>query len=408
MTPWWQKCWAWRPGDSKDLHLQAKVQNSRAPITSTRDEEMMMKSMSMASILLTGLAMLLQSGIVLADENQLSVYNWSDYIAHDTVHGFEKQTGIKVKYDVFDSDDTLQTKLLTGKTGYDLVVPSATALAKQIEAGIYQKLDKSKIPNLAHLDKGLMQLVATADPGNQYAVPWAWGTDGLGYNLTRVKAVLGNDVALDSWDVFFDVKNLSKLQKCGVSILDQPSEIFPITLHYLHKDPNSRNPTDYMAALDLLKKLRPHITQFNSSGYINDLANGDVCVALGWSGDVNMAKHRAMEAGRNYQIAYVIPKEGTPVWFDMMAIPKDAPHPENAMKWINYIQIPEVNAAITNEVFYPTANVPARKLVRADVGADPTIYPSEQTRKTLFALKPTPNDIARLENRLWAQLKTGR
>jgi len=165
-----------------------------------------------------------------------------------------------VKYDVFDSDDTLQTKLLTGKTGYDLVVPSSTALAKQIEAGIYQKLDKNKIPNLANLDKGLMQLVASADPGNQYAVPWAWGTDGLGYNLTRVRAVLGSDVELNSWDVFFDVKNLSKLKKCGVSILDQPSEIFPITLHYLHKDPNSRNPADYLAALEVLKKLRPHIT----------------------------------------------------------------------------------------------------------------------------------------------------
>lgn len=368
----------------------------------------MMKSMPMASILLTGLAMLLHSGLAAADDKQLNVYNWSDYIAHDTVRGFEQKTGIKVKYDVFDSDDTLQTKLLTGKTGYDVVVPSSTAMARQIEAGIYQKLDKSRMPNLANLDKSLMQLVASADPGNQYGVPWAYGTDGLGYNLTRVRSVLGKDAVLDSWDVLFDVEKLGKLKGCGVSVLDQPSEIFPIVLNYLHKDPNSHNAADYQAALELLKKIRPYITQFNSSGYINDLANGDICFAVGWSGDVNIARHRAQEAKRHYQIAYIIPREGAPVWFDVMVIPKDAPHPENAMNWINYIQSPEVNAAITNEVFYPTANAAARKLVMPDVANDPSIYPGEQTRKILFSLKPMPPDISRLENRLWAQLKTGR
>ncbi|POZ61696.1 polyamine ABC transporter substrate-binding protein [Chromobacterium alticapitis] len=357
---------------------------------------------------LYSLLMLLPASGALADDKMLNVYNWSDYIAKSTIPGFEKQAGIKVRYDVYDSDDTLQAKMLTGRAGYDIVVPTSNFMAKQIEAGIYQKLDKSKIPNLANLDKALMAKIVDADPGNAHGVPWAYGTDGLGYNFTKVKAILGNNVPLDSWDILFDPKYVSKLKDCGVSVLDQANDVFAVTLHHLGKDPNSKNPADYQAAFEALKKIRPYITQFNSSGYINDLANGDICLALGWSGDVNIAKHRAAEAKRAYQLGYVIPKSGAPIWFDVMVIPKDAPHPEAALKWINYIESPEVNAAITDEVFYPTANAAARKFVKPEIASDPTIYPPESVMKTLFLLKPLPPDIMRLQNRLWTQLKTGR
>jgi len=366
-----------------------------------------MKNKFVCKLLCSSL-LLLSSTVALAEDKALNVYNWSDYIAKSTIPGFEKETGVKVKYDVYDSDDTLMAKMLTGKAGYDIVVPTSNFMAKQIEAGIYQKLDKSKMPNLANLDKGLMAQVAGADAGNAHGVPWAWGTDGLGYNLTKVHAILGKDAPLDSWDILFDPKYVSKLKGCGVSLLDQANDVFASTLHYLGKDPNSKNPADYQAAFEQLKKIRPYVTQFNSSGYINDLANGDICLALGWSGDVNIAKHRAIEAKKSYQIAYVIPKGGAPVWFDMMVIPKDAAHPEAALKWINYIEDPKVNAEITNEVFYPTANMMARKYVKPEIANDPTIYPPESVMKTLFLLKPIPADIIRLENRLWTQLKTGR
>jgi len=357
---------------------------------------------------LCSLLLLLPSAGVLAEDKVLNVYNWSDYIAKSTIPGFEKQAGVKVKYDVYDSDDTLQAKMMTGRAGYDIVVPTSNFMAKQIEAGIYQKLDKSKIPNLANLDKGLMAKIQDADPGNAHGVPWAYGTDGLGYNFTKVKAILGKDTPLDSWDILFDPKYVSKLKGCGVSVLDQANDVFAVALHHLGKDPNSKNPADYQAAFELLKKIRPYITQFNSSGYINDLANGDICLALGWSGDVNIAKHRAAEAKRTYQLGYVIPKSGAPIWFDVMVIPKDAPHVDAALKWINYIENPEVNAAITDEVFYPTANAAARKFVKPEIANDPSIYPPESVMKTLFLLKPLPSDIMRLQNRLWTQLKTGR
>jgi len=341
-------------------------------------------------------------------DNVLNVYNWSDYIAKTTIPGFEKQTGVSVKYDVYDSDDTLQAKMLTGSSGYDIVVPTSNYMAKQIQAGIYLKLDKSKIPNLKNLDPDLMRQVAIADPGNAHGVPWAWGTDGLGYNVTRVQAILGKDAPLNSWDILFDPKYVSKLKGCGVSVLDQANDVFAIALHYLGKDPNSNNPADQQAAFQLLKKIRPYITQFNSSGYINDLANGDICFALGWSGDVSIARRRAHEAGKTYQIQYYIPKSGAPLWFDTMVIPADAAHAESALQWMNYIEDPRVNAAITNEVFYPTANKAARQFVDPAIRNDPTVYPPPEVIKTLFLLRPISPETLRLQNRLWTQLKTGR
>jgi putrescine transport system substrate-binding protein len=340
-------------------------------------------------------------------DGELNVYNWSDYIAKDTIPTFEKETGIKVKYDNYDSDDTLQAKLLAGSSGYDIVVPTSNYMAKQIEAGVYQKLDKSKIPNLANLDPTLMKMIAEADPGNQYGVPWAYGTDGIGYNVQAIKKALGDNAPVDSWALVLDPANASKLKGCGISILDQAVDVFASTLQYMHRDPNSTNPGDYQAAFDVLKKVRPYITQFNSSGYINDLANNDVCVALGWSGDVGIASRRAAEAKRSYDIKFSNVKEGGLLWFDVMVVPKDAPHPEAAMKWINYISEPKTNAAITNEVFYPTANRAARQFVLPAVAQDHTVYPPDDVLSKMTLMRPLSADILRLENRLWARLKTG-
>ncbi|QBQ98842.1 polyamine ABC transporter substrate-binding protein [Paraburkholderia pallida] len=342
-----------------------------------------------------------------AADSVLNVYNWSDYIAKDTIPNFEKETGTHVKYDNYDSDDTLQAKLLAGSSGYDIVVPSSNYMAKQIQAGVYQKLDKSQIPNLKNLNPTLMKMIADTDPGNQYGVPWAYGIDGIAYNEQAVKKALGDKAPVDSWALVFDPQYLSKLKGCGVSFLDQPADVFAATLQYMHKDPNSTNPADYQDAFDVLKKIRPYITQFNSSGYINDLANNDVCVAVAYSGDTGIARRRAEESKRSYSIRFSNVKEGGVLWFDMMAVPKDAPHPQAAMKWINYIEDPKVNAQITNEVFYPTANAAARPLVTPLVTQDPNIYPSDETIKKMTLLRSQPLEIQRLENRLWAQLKTG-
>nr|WP_224079617.1 polyamine ABC transporter substrate-binding protein [Cupriavidus laharis] len=348
------------------------------------------------------------AGTAGAAPRQLNVYNWSDYIAQDTVPGFEHATGIQVRYDVYDSNETLQAKLLAGHSGYDVVVPSSNYAARQIAAGAYRKLDKSKLPNLRYLDPALMRLIADVDPGNQFVVPWAWGTTGLGYNIKLARAALGANAPLDSWDVLFKPENVAKLRPCGVSMLDSPADVFPAALHYLGRDPNSTNPADYQAALALLERIRPYITQFNSSGYINDLAGGDICLAYGWSGDVTIARHRAHEAHKPYEIRYVIPGGGAPVWFDVMAIPIDATHVDEALQWVNYIETPSVHAAITNAVFYPSANLAARKYVLPEVARDPSVYPPAPVMQSLYMLKPLPPDITRLQTRLWTTFKAGR
>ncbi|WP_179401362.1 polyamine ABC transporter substrate-binding protein [Burkholderia guangdongensis] len=341
-----------------------------------------------------------------AADAALNVYNWSDYIAKDTVPNFEKQTGIHVRYDNYDSNDTLQAKLLTGNSGYDIVVPTSNYMGAQIQAGVYQKLDKSKLPNLKNLSPTLMQMVSGADPGNQYGVPWAFAVIGIGYNAQAVQKVLGASAPVDSWALVFDPANLAKLKGCGVSFLDESIDVFAAALQYMHKDPNSTNPADYQAAFDMLKKVRPYVTEFNSSGYINDLANNDVCVSIGFAGDVGIAHRRSADAKRSYDIRFTNVKEGGLVAFDMMAIPKDAPHPEAALKWINYIEDPKVNAGITNEVYYPTANVPARKFVTPAIAQDLSVYPPDDVFKKMTLMKPKPVEILRLENRLWTQLKT--
>jgi len=343
-----------------------------------------------------------------AQENTVNVYNWAEYTAPDTLPGFEKATGIKLRYDVYDSNDTLQAKLLTGKSGYDVVVPSTHYAARQLEGGLFQKLDKARIPNWQYLDPDIMALVAEVDPGNQYLVPWGYGTNGLGYNVTRARELLGADADLGSWDVLFKPENAAKLQGCGISILDEAAQVFPAVLHYLGKDPNSSNPDDYRAALDLLKTIRPYVRQFSSSGYIDELAAGDLCLVYGYSGDVLIAGRRAKEARRAYRIDYYIPQGGAPAWFDTMAIPKDARNVDAAHAFINYIETPQVHAAITNHMFYPNANKEARKYVDKDVAENPMIYPPPEVARTLYVIKPQPLAVQRLQTRLWAELKAGR
>jgi putrescine transport system substrate-binding protein len=338
----------------------------------------------------------------------VNVYNWAEYTAPDTIPGFERETGIKVRYDTYDNNDTLQAKLLTGKSGYDVVVPSTHYAARQLQGGLFQKLDKAKIPNIRYLDPDVMKLVAQVDPGNEYFIPWGYGTNGLGYNVTKVQAIMGKDAPLNSWDMLFKPENAAKLKDCGISMLDEAAQVFPAVLHYLGKDPNSSNPDDYTAALGVLKKIRPYIRQFSSSGYIDELAVGDLCMVYGFSGDVMIARDRAQQAKQPFEINYFIPQGGAPAWFDVMAVPKDAPHPDNAMAFINYIETPQVHAAITNKMFYPNANKEARKYVVKAVAENPMIYPSADVAKTLYVIKPQPVNILRLQTRMWAELKSGR
>ena len=344
-----------------------------------------------------------------ADEpKQLNVYNWSDYIAEDTVPTFEKETGIKVTYDVYDSNETLEAKLLSGRTGYDVVVPSAMPfMAREIKAKAFRPIDKSKLPNYGNLDPAILEKVAAADPGNQYGVPYLWGTTGLGYNVAKVKAALGADAKVDSLAVLFDPENAKKLAGCGISVLDTAQELFPAALAYLGADPLSRDPKDIERAAAAVAKIRPYIRKFHSSQYINDLANGDICLAFGYSGDVIQARSRAADAKNGIEIGYAIPKEGAMLWVDMMAIPADAPHPENALAFINDILKPQTIAAISDTVGYPNPNKAATPLVKAEIRDDPEIYPPEAVRAKLFFDKPVDPSFERLRTRAWTRVKSG-
>ena len=337
----------------------------------------------------------------------LNVYNWSDYIAEDTLANFEKETGIKVRYDVFDSNEVLEAKLMAGNTGYDIVVPSLTFLSRQIQAGVFLPLDKSKLSNLGNLDPEIMAELAKNDAGNTYALPYLWGTTGIGYNVEKVREALGEDAPVDSWALVLEPENLEKLSSCGVYFLDTPSEIIPPVLRYLGEEPNSFDEAVVQKAVDRLTQLRPHITKFHSSEYIGALANGDACVAVGWSGDIIQAQDRAEEAGKGVQIEYVIPKEGAPMWFDMLAIPKDAQNVENAYVFLDYLMRPEVMAGIQNYVSYPSGNKAALPLIDEEILQDPGIFPTPEATKTLFTLAVLPPDVDRRFNRHWTTLKTG-
>jgi putrescine transport system substrate-binding protein len=348
------------------------------------------------------------SGAVMAQQKQLNVYNWAEYTAEDTIPGFERQTGIKVQYDTYDSNDTLQAKLLTGKSGYDIVVPSTHFAARQIEAGLFQKLDKALIPNWKNLDPAIMGLLQPVDPKNEYLVPWGYGTNALGFNVTKAREIVGDQVQLADWSMLFDPERAKQFASCGISVLDEAAQVFPAALHYIGKDPNSSNPADYQAALGMLKKIRPYIRQFSSSGYIDELASGDLCLVYAYSGDVLIAGSRAREAKRPYVVDFFLPPNGAPAWFDTMAVPKDAPSPKEAFEFINYMLQPQVSADITNNMFYPNANKEARPLVIAQVANNPAIYPPPEVAKNLFVIQAQPLKIQRLQSRLWAELKSGR
>jgi putrescine transport system substrate-binding protein len=345
--------------------------------------------------------------VAAAEEKVLHIFNWSDYIAEDTIPNFEKETGIKVTYDTFDSNEVLETKLLAGSTGYDIVVPSANFLERQIKAGVFLKLDKSKLPNLKNADPEISALIAKHDPNNEHAIDWQWGTTGIGYNVKKVKAALGNDYKPDSWQFILDPANAKKLAKCGITMLDAPSEVFDSVLISLGRDPNSENPDDLKAAAAALQKVRPYIKYLHSSSYIDDLANGEICVSLGWSGDVFIAKGRAEEAKKDVQLEYFIPKEGAIMWFDTLAIPADAKHPNNAHLFLDYVLRPQVIAAVTNTVKYANGNAAALQYVKDEIKNDPNIYPPADVRKKLFPHLAESQEYSRLENRAWTTFKTG-
>lgn len=340
------------------------------------------------------------------EEKVLFVYNWSDYIGETTIADFEARTGIKVTYDVFDSNEVLETKLLAGHTGYDVVVPSASFLERQIKAGVFLKLDKSKLPNLVNMDPEIMQRVAAHDPGNEHSVNYLWGTTGIGYNPDRVKKVLGSDT-IDSWGAIFDPAKAKKLAKCGISMLDAPTEVIDSALIYLGRDPNSEKAEDLAAAEELLMQVRPYVRYFHSSQYINDLATGEICVALGWSGDVLQARDRGAEAEKPVKVAYSIPNEGAIMWFDMLAIPADAPHPGNAHEFLNFIMDPAVAAGISDFVAYANGNAASLPLVSEDVKNDPSVYPTEEVKKKLHPHLAESQEYSREANRAWTRVRTG-
>jgi putrescine transport system substrate-binding protein len=351
------------------------------------------------------LAALVSSASYAADK-VVNIYNWSDYIDKTVLDDFTKETGIKVVYDVFDTNELLETKLLAGGSGYDIVVPSANFLERQIAAGVFQKLDKSKLPNLKNMWDMISERVAVSDPGNQYAIDYMWGTTGIGYNVNKVKEVLGTDEK-PSWDIVFKPELAAKFKDCGITFLDAPQEMISAGLNYLGLDPNSTNPEELQKVEDMYMAVRPFIRKFNSSEYIEGLANGDLCVAVGYSGDMFQARDRAEEAKNGVTVDYSIPTQGAQMWFDMMAIPADAPHVEEAHAFLDYMMRPEVIAKSSNFVFYANGNKASQEFVDKAILEDSAIYPPESTMEKLYVLKALDAKTQRLYTRSWTKVITG-
>ncbi len=359
-------------------------------------------------ISLIALALALLPLAARAEEKLLHIYNWSDYIAPDTIANFEKETGIVVTYDVYDSNEVLEAKLLAGHSGYDVVVPSASPyMARQIKAGAYLALDKSKLPNLKNLDPRLLAIAAAADPGNAHGVPYLWSVTGIGYNVAMLDRALGAAAPRDSLALLFDPALAKRLAPCGIELLDTPQEVIPAALAYLGRNPQSRDLTDLDRAAALIDSIRPYVRRFHSSQYINDLAAGDICIALGYSGDVIQARNRAREAESPADIAFRMPREGAQMSIDMLGIPNDAPHPDNAYRFINYILRPRVIAAITDAVSYPNPNEAATPLVKPEIRNDPGIYPPDSVRRLFYLPAPAPRDYERARTRVWNRVKAG-
>ena len=357
-------------------------------------------------------AVLLAAGAATAQEaGVLNIYNWADYIAPDTIKNFEKETGIKVRYDIFDSNESLHAKLVAGNSGYDVVVPGSHFAKQQIAAGLLQKLDKSKLPNLKNLDPAIQAQLAKMDPGNDYLVDWLWGYTTVGINVDKVKQALGGAPLPDNaWDLVFKPEYASKLKKCGVSILDSASEVMPIALHYIGKNPYSTEQADYTEAGKMLKAVRPHVTRFVGSGsdYIDQLAKGSICVALGWSGDIMIASNRAKQNKTGQNVQVLVPKSGGLLFFDVMAIPKDAKNVDNAHKWIDYIMRPEVHASLTNTVFFANPNKASLKFVKPEIAGNSAVFPSAAVLETMLAPGVPDQATRRIITRTFTNFKSNR
>jgi putrescine transport system substrate-binding protein len=343
-----------------------------------------------------------------AQERALNVYNWSDYIDPTVLDEFTKETGIKVRYDTFDANETLETKLLAGNSGYDVVVPTGYFLQRQIKAGVFQKLDKRKLPNLANVWPVVAKRLATYDPGNQYAVNYMWGTTGIGYNAKAARERLSEGAVINSWDVVFNPELIAKFKDCGIYMLDSADDILPAALHYLGLNPNSTDRADLDRAADLVSKIRPAVRKFHSSEYINALAGGEICLVVGWSGDIKQARNRAKEANNGVEIGYAIPRKGAQMWFDNLAVPKDAPHPDAAHAFINFLLKPDVAARNSNFVAYANGNLASQQFIDKSVLDDPGVYPPADTMDKLYTIQARGPREQRLLNRLWTRIKTGR
>ena len=338
----------------------------------------------------------------------VNVYNWSDYIDPKVIEDFTKETGIKVQYDTFDANETLETKLLAGKSGYDVVVPTAYFLERQVKAGVFQKLDKSKLKNLENVWPDIAKRLAVYDPSNQYAVNYMWGTTGIGYNVKAIRERLGASATIDSWDIVFKPENLAKFRDCGIHMLDSADDIIPAALHFLGLNPNSNDPKDLEKAADLLMKIRPSIRKFHSSEYLNALAAGEICLVVGWSGDIKQSQKRALEAKNGVEISYAIPKEGAQMFFDNLSIPKDASHADEAHAFIDYLLRPEVAAKNSNLVAYANGNLASQKFIEKAVLDDKSVYPDAATMDRLYTVGARDQKSQRFVNRLWTKIKTGR
>ncbi len=342
-----------------------------------------------------------------ASAQEVRVYNWSDYIDENLLQKFEDETGIDLIYDVFDSNEVLETKMLAGGSGYDIVVPTGTFLQRQITAGAFQKLDFDKLPNSRNLWDVIKQRTEQYDPGNAYSINYMWGTTGIGVNLGKVAEVLGDGAPINSLALIFDPNNMEKLSGCGVYFLDSPSEMIPAALAYLGEDPNSQNPDVIKLTEPVLAAVAPFVRKFDSSEYINVLANGNICVAFGWSGDVLQARDRAHEAENGVEIVYNVPIEGALMWFDQMAIPVDAPNPDGAHQFLNFIMDAQNMADASNYVYYANCNFAAQPLLEKDVIGDPAIYPDAATLANLYTTTPFDADLQRVVTRLWTRIKSG-
>ncbi len=338
---------------------------------------------------------------------QLNIYNWSDYVDPDTVSAFEKETGIKIRYDYYDSNEVLEAKVLTGKSGYDLAAPSSSSVSRQIQAGAYREIDRSQIPNYNNIAPELLKLMEAVDPGNRFTVPYFYGTNTVGINKEAVEKALGGALPEDGWDLVFNPEYTKKLKSCGISFLDSPSEVFPLALHYLKLNPNSSNPEDLKAAAALMQKVRPDIRRFSSSGYINDLARGDLCVVIGYSGDINISATRAEEAKAKFKVQALMPKSGVGIWIDAFVIPKDAENVANAYKYINYTLDPKVAAKNGDFVTYAPASLPAKALMDKTYTENTSIFPTAEDMEKGFVIKPFTPDGIKLSVRLWQTLKAG-